>query len=77
MNLCIPTNSLSPDTHVAQETVTVAMKQACVSKSPNKGNHLAFQATPISEDVSILVLDCLLLDTKSIQKQMEGFEFGT
>ena len=34
------------------ETVTVAMKHACVSISPNKANRLSFKATPISEDVS-------------------------
>ena len=35
-----------------KETVTAAMKQACISLSPNKLNCLAFKATPISEDVS-------------------------
>jgi len=35
-----------------KETVTVSMKHACVSLSPNKLNCLAFKATPITEDVS-------------------------
>ena len=46
--------------YVPQETVTVSMKQACMSKSPNRGNHLAFQATPISEDVSTLLYTYLI-----------------
>jgi len=40
------------------ETVTVAMKHACVSISPNKANRLSFKATPISEDVSKKIESC-------------------
>jgi len=56
------------------ETVTVAMKHACVSISPNKANRLSFKATPISEDVSKKIESCEITFRES---PMNGYLIST